>query len=183
MSRSTKARRHEDHERVNHGHAGAACQAREAPRWPSCPPQIVPRKTVGTADIPCPKVQPVQANRLARIWCRLPIGFCGTCAIVRWSQPRVWQFALCAEYVLPSCSELPNIEQFSTLAVSARLMPVIASPLLAMSSAQAGLISRKPAAARLGYARKPAANVQATRVAPPQSSQVARSQSGFTRGV
>jgi hypothetical protein len=29
---------------------------------------------------------------------------------------------------LPSCSELPNIELFSTLAVSARLMPVNASP-------------------------------------------------------
>ncbi len=67
-------------------------------------------KTVSTADIPCPKVQPIRAKRPARISGRLSFGFCGTCAIVRWSQPRVWRFALCAEYLLPSCSELPDPE-------------------------------------------------------------------------
>ena len=58
----------------------------------SCPPEIWPRKTVSTADIPCPKAQPIQAERPARIWREPCHGFRGTCAILRWSQPRVWRF-------------------------------------------------------------------------------------------
>ena len=42
---------------------------------------------------------------------------------------------------LPLYLRLPDIEHRFTLAVSARLMPVIASPMLAKTSANAGLIS------------------------------------------
>ena len=74
------------------------------------PDSNLPPKTVSTADIPCPKVQPIQAERPARIWRRLSIGFWGTCSIAWLSHPRVWLFALCAEYLLPSCIELPDPE-------------------------------------------------------------------------
>ena len=67
------------------------------------------------------------------------------------------------------------------VAPSARLMPVSASPLLATSSAKAGLISWKPAAARHGDIRKPAANEQATSAVLPRSSTVAATQSGYAR--
>ena len=82
-----------------HGRAGGAYHARKARRWVSCPPQLLPPKTVSTADIPCPKVQFIQSERPARSWRGPSLGFWGTCAIVRWSQPRVWRFALCVEYL------------------------------------------------------------------------------------
>jgi len=99
MPRSTVARRREHQERFIHGRVGGAYHARKARRWVSCPPQILPRKTVSTADILCPRVQPAQAERPARIWRSPSPDFCGTCAIVRWSQPRVWRFALCVKYL------------------------------------------------------------------------------------
>ena len=82
---------------------------------------------------------------------------------------------------LPFFTGSQDTKHCFTLAESARLMPVIASLLLATSSAKAGLISCKPAAARHGDTRKPAVNVQATSTVQPQPSTVAWSQSGFAR--
>jgi hypothetical protein len=98
MPRSTVARRREHQERLIHGRAGGAYHARKARRWVSCLSQVCQCQFVSTANIPCPRVQPFQAERQARIWRGPSVGFWGTCAIVRWSQPRVWRFALYAQY-------------------------------------------------------------------------------------
>jgi hypothetical protein len=86
-------------ERLIHGCAGGAYHARKARRWVSCLSQACQCEFVSTADIPCPKVQPIPSERPARIWRRLSLGFWGTCSIARLSHPRVWRFALCAEYL------------------------------------------------------------------------------------
>jgi hypothetical protein len=64
-----------------HGSACGAYHARKKRQWISSPPQTLPPKTVSTANVPCPKVQAIQAERPAMITRAPVVGFWGTCAI------------------------------------------------------------------------------------------------------
>lgn len=100
---------------------GGASHARNARRWVSCPRQPLSCKIVSTADT------------------HVSI----SAELARWFDGHIARFAIDArrKMLLASFAGSQDTEHRFTLAESARLMPVTASPLLATSSAKAGLIS------------------------------------------
>ena len=119
---------------------GGASHARNARRWTSCRRQRSRRKAVSSADS-----QVLPSAELARSW---------SAELVRSLAGHSDNVAIDAGGAIRRCHHAQQHEQRFPLAESARLMPVIASPKLATSSANAGPISCKPAGATPGDTRR-----------------------------